>query len=1115
MNIYAFLLPFLTVFVLVERVHLQVINVNGDLTIVGLFQVHKPEGDSCGLGLSAASVMTSEAVKWYIEGLNQYGKLPFKIGFEGHETCGLVSKASEISIKLMNKALTNKTILGVIGPEFSSEAEAISPILSSVTKESRLVQVGFSTTAARLGDTEKYPNFVRVVPNDDVQVEVMIKTMKSLEWNRIAIIYVNDTYGRDASNRLILRANEESICTSMNSAIPVETSGDFFNSLISDITIGTGNRASINGIVYIGPSSFARSIFIALENTGFTSHPIVMLSEGINMETSVFQYNSGSTLKSSKGSLVLAPNYQESIEFTSHWRSIFTNKTYFEKEVMTNPWLMEVYYEITECERRNCDFTPLTESDYNQVFEAQILYVQYAILAAHALVKGTRELHNKYCPSSVFCDGFKTNFRSGDLVNVLENINIDLGKDFQWKLPSLSDRKLQLNSTETQQKDLSLYDVFNFRKNDELSTEFDLIKVSDRLDNDITINKEKLRDYTINNEELVWPNVRKAQCMVDTKCKECINIEELRESIIFEQGDIYVVGVIAVFDSDSTSGDGCGKIRIVSGYQTAESIRFAVKKVNAKTGDFSGFFPGLQIGLIVLNSCNDPVIIQRKIYKLIHNGVQKADGSVIDLHNRILGFIGDIGSSISIAVAELLSRLHFVQLSFASTSPVLSDRSKYPYFMRVVTPDDAQARAIIKIIQELESNYVQIVYSTGAYGEAGKDKIKEEAVKSKICVVQEIAVDETDSGFGIFEKLRLYTHARIVIIFLRSHRIVPVMSALTSQINTRGEFMFIGSEAWARKRDPLKTDSKQNLLGSFTLSLEMYEDNELRTHIYNLTPKPFNQNPWSTLYLQEKRNCYFDLSFDKIKNKMCSLNDDNIFGSDFTLDSWATAAYVATKSLLIGGNNFLRDKCGISTKVLCGEFTDNTKGFVEAIKDTKLDLDGSGNKIKVFSDNGNGNIGYRIYNIQKDDDPQILTYTEVGRFPLEGTFTFEKNLIVNPSGNPIESTCPSEPACSECLQSDKSPEKDTEKESLNVGMIVLGVFLAIALIAVLILVICLMKLRETRKRASEIYLTPTTPNVEHKLQREEAIGSEEFATIPACSPNPSRTAPPDIQTTDT
>jgi hypothetical protein len=442
----------------------------------------------------------------------------------------------------------------------------------------------------------------------------------------------------------------------------------------------------------------------------------------------------------------------------------------------------------------------------------------------------------------------------------------------------------------------------------------------------MTINREELRDYTISGEELVWPYVRKAQCNVNIKCAECIDIEKLHESIIFETGDIFIVGVVPVFDRDSTSGDGCGNIRVVSGYQTVESIRFAVKKVNTKTGDFSGFFPGLKIGLIVLNSCNDPVIIQRKIHTLIHNGVKMADGSVLDLHNRILGFIGDIGSSISIAVAELLSRLQFAQISFASTSPLLSDRSKYPYFMRVVTPDDAQARAITEIIKKLESNYVQIVYSTGAYGEAGKDRIKEEAFKSKICVVQEIPVEETGSAFEIFEKLRRFTHARLVIIFLQSHRLAPVISALTSQIDKRGEFMFIGSEAWARKRDPLKTDNKQVLLGSFTLSLEMYEDNELRTHIQNLIPKPFNQNPWSTLYLQEKRNCYYDLSFDKTKVEMCSLDNDDSSGTDFTLDSWATSAYIATKALLIGSNDFLTDKCSQNTNTLCEEFRQNTKG---------------------------------------------------------------------------------------------------------------------------------------------------------------------------------------------
>lgn len=54
------------------------------------------------------------------------------------------------------------------------------------------------------------------------------------------------------------------------------------------------------------------------------------------------------------------------------------------------------------------------------------------------------------------------------------------------------------------------------------------------------------------------------------------------------------------------------------------------------------------------------------------------------------------------------------------------------------------------------------------------------------------------------------------------------------------------------------------------------------------------------------------------------------------------------------------------------------EGLVKAILNTKLDLDGSGSPMKVFDANGDGSVGYRIYNIQKDpDDPLKLIYREV------------------------------------------------------------------------------------------------------------------------------------------
>jgi hypothetical protein len=56
------------------------------------------------------------------------------------------------------------------------------------------------------------------------------------------------------------------------------------------------------------------------------------------------------------------------------------------------------------------------------------------------------------------------------------------------------------------------------------------------------------------------------------------------------------------------------------------------------------------------------------------------------------------------------------------------------------TPDDKQARAMIKIIQKLQSNFIQIVYSEGTYGEGGRDAIRREAKLGNICIKNEIVV---------------------------------------------------------------------------------------------------------------------------------------------------------------------------------------------------------------------------------------------------------------------------------------------------------------------------------------------------------------------------------------
>ena len=60
--------------------------------------------------------------------------------------------------------------------------------------------------------------------------------------------------------------------------------------------------------------------------------------------------------------------------------------------------------------------------------------------------------------------------------------------------------------------------------------------------------------------------------------------------------------------------------------------------------------------------------------------------------------IGSSGSTVSIAMAAVLTPLKIIQISYASSSPTLSDRSKYPYFMRNVASDADQGIAIADLV---------------------------------------------------------------------------------------------------------------------------------------------------------------------------------------------------------------------------------------------------------------------------------------------------------------------------------------------------------------------------------------------------------------------------------
>jgi hypothetical protein len=84
---------------------------------------------------------------------------------------------------------------------------------------------------------------------------------------------------------------------------------------------------------------------------------------------------------------------------------------------------------------------------------------------------------------------------------------------------------------------------------------------------------------------------------------------------------------------------------------------------------------------------------------------------------NIVGLIGPRTSLQATSVSTNVSNIYKIPLvAFWATSSALSNRSLYPYFMRVVPPDSQQARAMIDLIYVYEWSNVGVIALEEAYG---------------------------------------------------------------------------------------------------------------------------------------------------------------------------------------------------------------------------------------------------------------------------------------------------------------------------------------------------------------------------------------------------------------
>ena len=163
---------------------------------------------------------------------------------------------------------------------------------------------------------------------------------------------------------------------------------------------------------------------------------------------------------------------------------------------------------------------------------------------------------------------------------------------------------------------------------------------------------------------------------------------------------------------------------------------------------------------------------------------------------RVEGVLGAESSPSSIMLANVLKIFRVPQISHTATSDLLSDKKKFPYFLRMVPPDRHQVKALLHLLIHFNWTYVSTIFSRGGYGEEAVGQFRLLAASHDICIGKLFGVaqgEDNETYKNMILKL-VDLDTRVVVLFTDQEETIGVLHA-AKQLGKQKHFVWIGSDA--------------------------------------------------------------------------------------------------------------------------------------------------------------------------------------------------------------------------------------------------------------------------------------------------------------------------------
>ncbi|XP_026222331.1 extracellular calcium-sensing receptor-like [Anabas testudineus] len=420
---------------------------------------------------------------------------------------------------------------------------------------------------------------------------------------------------------------------------------------------------------------------------------------------------------------------------------------------------------------------------------------------------------------------------------------------------------------------------------------------------------------------------------------------------------------------------------------------FAIEDINNSTD----LLPGISLGYKLYDTCGS-IARSVRVALALANGneaVSVPSEAPCTRPAQVQAIIGETSSSPSVAIATVIGPFHIPLVSHYATCACLSDKSKYPSFLRTIPSDYYQSRALAQLVKHFGWTWVGAIRSNNDYGNNGIAIFTDTAQQLGICLEYSVPFFRTDPPNKIqkiIDIIKLST-SKVIVAFL-SHLDMDVLMNKLSHHNLTG-YQWVGSEGWIFDSQTAEKDNNHILDGAIGLSIPRAHVSGIREFMLNIKPVNLLGNDMLTEFWEALFNCRFKQSPSSLENQSECTGHEDLSGLqhsfvDMSLMAVFNNVYKGVFAVAHALHNILECNKTCNFKVQLDPFT-----ILQHIK--KIEFKTTEGEEVYFNENGDPPAKYEIIHWQPTENG-VVDFVTVGLYdaslPADKQLSLQYNSLV-------------------------------------------------------------------------------------------------------------------------